>query len=1166
MNEEIRTLIDSLRRGQYEDPAEKIDLLAAALREHGADVPLLLSLLRAPQIPLRLAAIEACRGRTDAETVTGLLQLADDPEGRVRRKLASALGAIESKPADGALRTLIQDSDDEVRAAALKSSSGKPAFIDLQAAALESDSDWDVRLAAGNALGEQKIPLVVKPLLKALAEDGDMDVARRCAELLEKRLAANRPAAEKHLPIEISQLIKAEARLKSLGGQRFPKLLEWIGAHTTVKVDPEMLARFGTDLTALAQSGALPHAHCMRDRCDTIVKLLRRDKWRSIALVGPAGCGKSALVNELVYELARPENGAWRVLRISPSDFMSGTRYLGEWETKVKEVIEAVKKPRRVVIYVPNLSDLSAAGTWSRSNSSVATAFAPYLEDGSVLMLGESAPEEFERGIGRTPSLQRLFDRVQIVEADAAQTLKILEAVRDEEKLPIADNVLMQLQEISSQFLSHISPPGNAVALLRTVIQHARDAERDVTFRDVLDSLSRSSGIPAELLDDTRPLKQHELRAFFEKKIIGQPEALEAVIDVITLVKAGLTDPGKPLAILLFIGPTGVGKTELARVLAEFIFGDAARLKRFDMSEFATSESYLRLLGSQFENGLLSDAVRQHPFSVVLLDEIEKSHANVFDLCLQIFDAGRLTDGRGRTVDFRRTIVILTSNIGATAPGTPLGFGNTAGTAQAEVDKDRTFRELSRFFRPEFLNRLDRIVQFRPLSLEVAEQIARREAELVLRRSGIRRRGLNVDIDPAVISLLVRDGYSAHFGARPLKRTVERLLLLPLARAIAGGGIPDRGLLHVGLRDGRIDLSGSKLAAPKKQSPEGQKRAGESLAQQAKHVLGEFDGLRAQVRLLGDRKSELLQATQEPGFYRDAQHRAATFDEIHKLDQFLNLFQGLGKALTGVCERLDRDPPKKNEEAALEERIDQLASELAQLRFVANCKDARELGDVLLCVTLVERSGAPQEGVEKLAGMYEALAKRRRMSLEVLGEFFDEKRDQAWLAINGLGAFALVKDEAGLHQLDHRFRERIPRAGHEAVREYRETIRIEIFPLANEPDAAFRKQVKAKVTALKPAHSRLLPKADTTITLFHETSLRSLELWTAGPRDAAIERGLLVLRSQIESASAESSRCPTEIIRHYDLGLSARVRDIRSGKSTTRVDRVLKGDLSFRDV
>src|SRR3954465_4549068 len=176
MNEEIRTLIDSLRRGQYEDPAEKIDLLAAALREHAADAPLLLSLLRAAQIPLRLAAIEACRGRTDEDIITELLKLADDPEGRVRRKLASILGGIESKPSETATRTLIQDSEDEVRAAALKSSTGKPAFIDLQTACLESDSDWEVRLAAANALGEQKIPLVVKALLKALAEDGDSDV------------------------------------------------------------------------------------------------------------------------------------------------------------------------------------------------------------------------------------------------------------------------------------------------------------------------------------------------------------------------------------------------------------------------------------------------------------------------------------------------------------------------------------------------------------------------------------------------------------------------------------------------------------------------------------------------------------------------------------------------------------------------------------------------------------------------------------------------------------------------------------------------------------------------------------------------------------------------------------------------------------------------------
>jgi len=406
-------------------------------------------------------------------------------------------------------------------------------------------------------------------------------------------------------------------------------------------------------------------------------------------VLGPAGTGKSALINELVYELAKPENGRWRVLRVSPSDFMAGTKYLGEWETKVRDLIEAIKKPRRVVLYVPNLCDLSAAGTWSKSDMSVATALAPYLEEGSVLLIGESAPEEFERGIGTTPSLQRLFDCVQILEADEERTSKILAAVRDEEAVPVSDDVLGQVQEISGQFLSHICRPGNAVALLRAVMQQAKEAGRGVGFRDVLDSLSKSSGIPADLLDDSIPLRQEELKAFFENKIIGQPEAIEAVVDLVTLIKSGLSDPQKPFAAFLFIGPTGVGKTELARTLAEFIFGDANRLKRFDMSEFASPDSYARLIGGKHENGLLTDAVRRHPFSVVLLDEIEKSNSNVFDLCLQLFDAGRLTDGRGRTVDFRRTIVILTSNIGATAPGTPLGFATSGNKSAPLPEKDK---------------------------------------------------------------------------------------------------------------------------------------------------------------------------------------------------------------------------------------------------------------------------------------------------------------------------------------------------------------------------------------------------------------------------------------------------------------------------------------------
>ena len=1159
MNEEIRILIESLRRGQYEDPTEKIGLLSAALREHKADHPWLLSLLRAPQIPLRLAAIDACRERTEPELIAELVKFVDDSESRVRIKLTETLGSIPDTLATDGLRKLIQDADDEVRTAALKSGASRPELLEVQQASLTTDSDWSVRLAAAGALGEQRDLRIASALFKALANDHDDDVARRCAEILEKRFETNPAAIEKHLPSEISLLSKAERHLKQLGGQRFTKLVSWITSRTNVTVDPQELAKFGTDLTALAEGGTLPRAHCVREHCVTVLKLLSREPWRSIALLGTAGTGKSALVNELVYELTKPENGRWRVLRISPTDFMAGTRYLGEWETKVRELIETVRKPRRVLLYVPNLSDLSAVGTWSRSDSSVATALAPYLEDGSVLLLGESAPEEFERGLGRIPSLQRLFDRLLVSEASPESTRNILAAVRDEQKLPLDDGVLNQLLEVSSQFLSHIGRPGNAVTLLRAVEESTRNSGRQITFREILEALSKSTGIPTELLDDAVPLDPATTKAYFEKRIIGQPEAVDSVVDLVTLIKAGLTDPHKPFAALLFIGPTGVGKTELARTLAEFIFGDASRLKRFDMSEFASTDGFTKLIGGPNENGQLTNAVRQHPFSVILLDEIEKSHTNVFDLCLQIFDAGRLTDGRGRTVDFRRTIVILTSNIGASVPTTPLGFGNS-GALPPEVDKDRTFRELSRFFRPEFLNRIDRIVHFGPLSLEVAEQIARREIDLVLQRSGIRRRALTVEVSPSVVALLVREGYSPHFGARPLKRTVERLLLLPLARAISSGKIRDQAILHLNERNGRVEITTTRPSAPKVTAAQKEQRTHRSLQQLVATQQERWIATDSQVRPLADRKAELLHKTQQRSFHQDAANRSATFDEIHKLDQFLNEWNGLGKALESLQNRLQERLTAKSEEAAFHEKIEQLAAELDQLCFIAASKNVRDLGDALVCISLVDRSGETRGGVEKLVGMYQALARRRRLTAEVLGEYCEGKKDYVYLRVSGLGCYSLLKNESGLHQLDRRFKAKATRNRRELIQEDREVLRVEVLPLDCEPDKAFRHAVKYECNDLKPVHNRLM-RSDTAVTLFHEPTLRSLSLWTTGPRDSALDRAFVILHGQVSTGAARNESCANEIIRHYELGLSPRIKDARTGRSTSNVERILKGHL-----
>jgi ATP-dependent Clp protease ATP-binding subunit ClpC len=1160
MADEIQALIDSLRRGQYEDPAEKIGLLSAALQEQKADIALLLNLLRAPQIPLRLAAMDACRERTEPELVAALVSLADNSESRVRLRLAEILKHHSGDGATDALHTLLKDSDEDVREAAIKSTAGRSEFRAAQQSALASDTDWSVRLAAANALDSLKDPQVVKPLFQALLHDSDEDVRRRCGEIIERRFGETQADTERQLPSEIAELSKAEKALKKLGSHRFPKLIAWIAARTTVSVNPEVLEEFGTDLTALAANGTLPRAHFAEESCDTVLKLIQREPWRSIALLGPTGVGKTALVNELTYQLAKPENGAWRVLRVSPADFMSGTKYLGEWETKVNNLVEAIKKPRRVILYVPNLSDLSAAGTWSKSDSSVATALAPYLEEGAVLLLGESAPQEFERGLGANPSLARLFDKVLVAESSVECARAILTAVRNEEKSAVSDDVLDQLMEVSSQFLSHISRPGNAVELLKTAIKHEKESGKACTFRDILNLLSKSTGVPADLLDDAIPLDGAALREFFEKKIIGQPEAVDAVVDLVTLIKAGVTDPNKPFGVFLFVGPTGVGKTELARALAEFIFGDPARLKRFDMSEFASTDGFTRLIGGNRENGLLTDAVRQHPFSVVLLDEIEKAHTNVFDLCLQLFDAGRLTDGRGRTVDFRRTIVILTSNIGATAGSPPLGFVTPADSKPAEVDKDRTFRELSRFFRPEFLNRLDRIISFRSLSLQVAEQIARREVDLVLQRSGIRRRQLVVDIDPVVFSLLVREGYSPHFGARPLKRTVEQLLLLPLARAISTGSLRERTILRLTEKNGRVEaIVATAPAAKPAKSPQP--------AQPLAPLRAQFDELQARyaeinrsMQPLVDRKSELITQTQQPNFFRQAEVRSATLGEIHNLDQFLHLHQGVGKALAGIEDRFHRNTITKSDESSVREKLDRLAAEIAHLNFVSQSKDSRDLGDALVTLSLLDRAGATQDAVQRLAAMYQALAKRRGMTAEVLGEFFDEKRDRVYLLVSGLGAYALLKNEFGLHQVDRRFKDRTPRSGREVMREDRELIRVEVHPAGSETPKQLRQRVKTKITPLKPIRKRLL-KSELALSVFDGDSVRSVEFWTTGPKNDALERALAILHAQATAGGNLPSQ--DSIVRHYDVGISPKVKDTRTGRTTTRLDQVMNGELGI---
>ncbi len=1168
MNDDIRTLLEALRRGQYEDPAEKIALLAAALHEQQATLDDLIPLLHAPQVPLRLAGLEASSGHSDPGVHAEVLRLTADPELQVRERLADLLVQKLIPPTPAALESLLADREVPVRMRGCKAAAGQPAFRDRLSELAQRDDQWGVRQAAIQALGEVEQPDHAALLVQVIAEEQDDDVRQLAAGTLEKVAALPERDCLTRCSAPGAALIKALSQLEgSWGGARCPGVKAWLKRRTESLVDIPGLARFGTDMTAQLEAAGLPRAFEVGDSIAMLLERLQREPARPLALVGRSGCGKTALVNELVRALALPENGGWRVLRMAPADFLTGTKYVGEWETRVRDLVAAIRHPRRVLVYVPNLADLAAVGRSEKSDANVAAALAPHLEEGSIRLIGESTPEEFERGLGKEPALVRLFERVLVEPATVEGTRQVVRAMRDHDGIPATDGVLNELVDASEFYLSHIARPGGAAGLLRAVMEGRRGNREPVRRRDILVTLSQSTGVPVDLLDDTAPLDLERLRGFFETRIIGQCDAVEAVVDLVTLVKAGVTDPNKPFGVMLFVGPTGVGKTELARVLAEYIFGDPGRLVRFDMSEFASPDGFTRLIGGRGENGLLTDAVRQRPFSVILLDEIEKSHVNVFDLCLQIFDAGRLTDGHGRLVDFRRSIVILTSNVGAESPVAEVGFGGhpgpqglTGGAVTKLADADRTFRELTRFFRPEFLNRLDRIVHFAPLSMDVAERIARRELDLVLQRSGVARRNLSVSVDPGVIALLVREGYSPHFGARPLKRTVERMVLLPLGRALATGRLGAGDLVTLRAGEGRVEVSvaakGPGMQKTTEVAPARDGLPGEGIAD----CLARVEALKERLRQSAERKTELIERTQQPGFYADAALREKTFDELHKLDSFLARAERCCGSISGLAASVRAESPR------VAGRWEELDQELRQVEFIAACRDARDLGDVVVSVRWLSGKGADLEAVPALVRMYLGLASRRHLTAQVLAEHIAEGVDVAHFQVTGLGAYALMAGEVGLHEVRRRTKVRVRRGASETEQEDVAVVSVDVSPLEGAPDRRFVSRLTLRATPLRPAESRLLEGAAWQVEAFDAVSVRSLEGRFGGTRKAALESAAGLLWAWVGGSgpgSGPEKSGPVERVRVYELGQGACVRDLRTGRSTTRVAHVFRGQLEL---
>ena len=622
------------------------------------------------------------------------------------------------------------------------------------------------------------------------------------------------------------------------------------------------LDSFGRDLTELARENQLDPVIGRTSEIERLVQVLCRRTKNNPVLLGEAGVGKTAIVEGLAQRIIASEVPEIlidrRIVVLDLAMMVAGTKYRGQFEERIKAVMNEVRRAKNVVLFIDELHTLVGAGG-AEGAIDASNVLKPALARGEIQCIGATTFDEYRKYIEKDAALARRFQAITVDPPSDDQTVDILKGLRDRyeqhHRVRITDAAIKAAVELSSRYITGRVQPDKSIdvideagarvriksmskppnlAEIETQVERlsvekdeavkAADYERAAELRDkaeqlrkkreevqkewrarsqeidgivddevVAEVVARMTGVPLKRLEKGEAARLLQLEAELHKRVISQEEAIKAVSKAIRRARAGLKDPKRPMGSFIFLGPTGVGKTLLAKALAEFMFGDDDALVHLDMSEYMEKHNVSRLVGAPpgyvgyEEGGQLTEKIRRRPYSVILLDEVEKAHPDVFNMLLQIMEEGRLTDSFGRNVDFRNTVMILTSNIGADLIKGGAGFGFQKRTEATDYDniKGVLLKEVERFFRPEFINRLDDVIVFRPLTKPDITQIIDYEVNTLSKRLTLQ--GYALTIDQIAKDFLVERGYNPEFGARPLRRAIGQYVEDPLSEMLLQG-------------------------------------------------------------------------------------------------------------------------------------------------------------------------------------------------------------------------------------------------------------------------------------------------------------------------------------------------------------------------------------------